>query len=325
MRSDMLKPDQPRANRLDGKAWTRNSISVWSDLRKTPEEARLKHPALFPAALASRLIACFAAPGDEVVLDPFAGLGSTLMAAAQAGMQGVGIELSAEFAAIARRRLASIQPPFARDGNSATSGEVAPDNPSPCQGEDQGEGGRSRQSPSPVPMGIGRTSPCEGEEFEKMAATIHVADARELLRFVAPESVDLVITSPPYWDILTRRRSADGKAVRNYGDDGADLGRIAGYDDFLAALAEVFAQVHTALRPGKYCIAVVMDLRKHGRFYPFHADLARRLEDLGFIYDDLLIWDRRQEYNRLRPLGYPAVFRINKVHEFALIFRKPTV
>lgn len=158
-----------------------------------------------------------------------------------------------------------------------------------------------------------------------MAATIHVADARELLRFVAPESVDLVITSPPYWDILTRRRSADGKAVRNYGDDGADLGRIAGYDDFLAALAEVFAQVHTALRPGKYCIAVVMDLRKHGRFYPFHADLARRLEDLGFIYDDLLIWDRRQEYNRLRPLGYPAVFRINKVHEFALIFRKPTV
>jgi DNA modification methylase len=279
----MLKPDKPRANRLDGKAWTRNSISVWSDIRKTPEEARLKHPALFPAALASRLIACFAAPGDEVVLDPFAGLGSTLVAAAQAGMPGVGIELSAEYANIARRRLDGVQREISNlAGDPATSAGV------------RAAGG----------------------------AQLHVGDARELLKYVAPESVDLVITSPPYWDILTRRRTADAKAVRNYGDDRADLGRIAGYDDFLAALAEVFAQVLVALRPGKYCIAVVMDLRKHGRFYPFHSDLARRLEDLGFIYDDLLIWDRRQEYNRLRPLGYPAVFRINKVHEFALIFRK---
>ncbi len=36
-----------------------------------------------------------------------------------------------------------------------------------------------------------------------------------------------------------------------------------------------------------------------------------------------MIWDRRGEYNNLRPLGFPAVFRINKTHEFVLIFRKP--
>lgn len=37
-----------RANDLDGATWTRYSISIWSDLRKTPEEASLKHPACSP-------------------------------------------------------------------------------------------------------------------------------------------------------------------------------------------------------------------------------------------------------------------------------------
>lgn len=260
---------KPRANHLDGKTWTRNSISVWSDLRKTPEELRLKHPALFPAALASRIIECFAAPGDKVVLDPFAGLGSTIIAAAQAGLEGVGVELNRDFADVALQRLAAV---------------VGEDGPAPL---------------------------------------LHVADARKLPQYVEPESVDLVITSPPYWDILTRRRSADRKAIRNYGKAAADIGRITAYEDFLDALQEVFAQVFAALRPGKYCVPIVMDLRKHGRFYPFHADLSERLESIGFIYDDMIIWDRRQEYNNLRPLGYPSVFRVNKVHEFVLIFRKP--
>jgi hypothetical protein len=71
----------------------------------------------------------------------------------------------------------------------------------------------------------------------------------------------------------------------------------------------------------------VMDLRKQSQFYPLHSDLAARLSEAGrerrFIYDDLIVWDRRADYNNLRPLGYPAVFRINKVHEFLLIFRKP--
>ena len=59
-----------RANDLDGATWTRYSISIWSDLRKTPEEAALKHPAMFPMALPARLIECFTRRG-MTVLDPF--------------------------------------------------------------------------------------------------------------------------------------------------------------------------------------------------------------------------------------------------------------
>lgn len=147
-------------------------------------------------------------------------------------------------------------------------------------------------------------------------------DSRRLAKYVAPASVGLCVTSPPYWDILNQRRTADGKNVRNYGSEPADLGRIPEYTNFLGALGEVFAAVYRALIPGAYCVVVVMDLRKKDRFYPLHMDVTRELREIGFLLDDIIIWDRRQEYNNLRPLGYPHVFRVNKVHEFILIFQK---
>ena len=250
-----------RANDLDGRSWTRNSISVWNDIRWTPEELQLPHPAMFPTMLVERLIECFTRSGDRRILDPFAGSGATLAAAEKLGREGIGFEIYPEFVRAARQR--------------------AP------------------------------------------AARIVQADARELGRHLEPESVDFCVTSPPYWDILTQKRTADYKKVRHYGNAGRDLGRIGSYEAFLEELAKVFAEVLRVLRPGRYMVVNVMDLRKKSRFYPFHADLAARLRDLGFVFDDLVIWDRRQEYNHLRPLGYPAVFRINKIHEYLLIFQKP--
>jgi len=46
------------------------------------------------------------------------------------------------------------------------------------------------------------------------------------------------------------------------------------------------------------------------------------MQEIGFELDDIIIWDRQKEYNNMRPLGYPYVFRVNKVHEFVLIFKK---
>lgn len=63
-----------RANDLDGKTWTRYSISIWSDITKTAEEAALNHPAMFPLALVTRLIDIFTSVRDRVILDPFAGI-----------------------------------------------------------------------------------------------------------------------------------------------------------------------------------------------------------------------------------------------------------
>src|SRR3990167_5248359 len=49
-------------------------------------------------------------------------------------------------------------------------------------------------------------------------------------------SVDLVLTSPPYWDILNQKRSADGKKIRNYSDSTEDLGNIHQYEELLLSL-----------------------------------------------------------------------------------------
>ena len=149
------------------------------------------------------------------------------------------------------------------------------------------------------------------------------ADARLLAEHVNAGSASLCVTSPPYWNVLNQARSADGKAVRHYGNAVSDLGTITGYDDFLDELTSIFAGVRRALEPGRYCVVNVMDLRKEGRFYPLHSDLAKRMAADGWIESDIVIWDRGQEYSNLRPLGYPAVFRINKVHEYLLIFQKP--
>ena len=148
-------------------------------------------------------------------------------------------------------------------------------------------------------------------------------DARSMEEYLPPESAGLCITSPPYWDILRQRRSADGKPLRYYGEDAADLGNIEDYQEFLDSLSAVFRQVYSCLFPGAYCVVIVMDIRKGPRFFPLHMDLTAVMQHLGFSLDDIIIWDRRQEYNNLRPLGYPYVFRVNKIHEFIMIYQKP--
>ncbi len=159
--------------------------------------------------------------------------------------------------------------------------------------------------------------------FSEQSFEIYNTNASEIPNLIKHNSIDLCMTSPPYWDILLRKRTADYKEIRNYGDEEGDLGRISDYNQFLDALAQIFAGVLLVLRPGKYCVINVMDLRKKDKYFPLHSDLATRMQELGFIFDDMIIWDRRQEYNNLRTLGYPTVFRINRIHEFLLIFRKP--
>jgi len=262
-----------RANELDGREWTAYSVSIWKDIKKGREERQLAHPAMFPIMLVEKVVRCFTTSDDKVVLDPFMGSGSTLVASCLMGKKGIGFEIYEDYVQLAKQRLAV--------WSQSIEGTAGYD--------------------------------------------IHSCDASRVGDILAPNSVDLCFTSPPYWNILARRRTADNKETRNYGtaDLDVDLSRIEDYSAFIEALGRIFANVLTVLRPGKYCVVNVMDIRKRSHFFPFHADLAKEMEDRGFIFDDIVIWDRSHEYNNLRPLGYPAVFRINKVHEYLLIFQKP--
>jgi len=63
-----------------------------------------EHPAPFPLELANRLVRMFSFYGDTV-LDPFAGTGTTLVAALNAGRNAIGVEVDAKYSESAKRRL----------------------------------------------------------------------------------------------------------------------------------------------------------------------------------------------------------------------------
>jgi DNA modification methylase len=262
------KINSHRYNELTGREWLQYSFSIWRDIRKTDEERSMKHPAMFPSALAEKVIKTYTREND-VVLDPFAGIGTTLIAACDQNRKAVGMDLSEEFVKSARQRLRGLN----------------------------------------------------GALVDREIKIIN-ADARQLKEYVNDRTIDLCVTSPPYWDVLNMRRTADGKRTKNYGNDKTDLGNINDYEQFLSELMQVFSAVYDVLKTGGHCVIVVMDLRKKDKFYPLHSDLAGKMEGAGFTFEDIIIWDRQHEYNNMKPLGWPSVFRVNKVHEYVLIFRK---
>lgn len=80
-------------------AWMR---PFWVDIKGA--SLRNGHPAPFPVELAERLIRMFSFAGD-VVLDPFAGSGSTALAAMRTGRSSVSVEVEPEYQVMAIKRL----------------------------------------------------------------------------------------------------------------------------------------------------------------------------------------------------------------------------
>ena len=80
--------------------------SVWYVQPETDVRVRAVHPAPFPIEIPLRLIKLFTYKGG-LVLDPFAGSGTTLVAAKLAGRHAVGYEISEEYARFAERRLSA--------------------------------------------------------------------------------------------------------------------------------------------------------------------------------------------------------------------------
>ena len=97
----------PHRNRISADEFLAATIDVW-DI--PPASAKhVGHPAPFPVELPARLIDLFTWE-DDIVLDPFMGSGSTLVAAKQSGRRFVGFDTDPEYVNLARSRLADIEP-----------------------------------------------------------------------------------------------------------------------------------------------------------------------------------------------------------------------
>jgi len=76
--------------------------NAMGDIWKIPQEKKNDHPAPFPVELAAR---CIDAVGEGPILDPFLGSGTTAIAAEQRGFPWVGIDISAKYCEMAKRRI----------------------------------------------------------------------------------------------------------------------------------------------------------------------------------------------------------------------------
>ena len=166
----------------------------------------------------------------------------------------------------------------------------------------------------------------EREQLDLNAFEARQGDSRDLSG-IDDGSIDLIITSPPYWD------KAD------YGGRNTDIGTAGSYVDFLDELRQVFKECYRVLRPGrKLCVvtANVNQMTDHGLLtFPLSTDIGVMLREIGLVMINEIIWSkdgtggRWGSANGQRPIfgsyPYPPNFLFKNVHEYIIIFAKPGV
>lgn len=277
--SDERKVDpRNRLNALTSTEWVPETVSVWNQrgLGAGHPDAQIErqHPAPFSFTDVARLIRFFSKP-DDVVLDPFVGVGSTLKACALENRCGIGIDLNPRYVKLARERL------------------------------------RKEIHDRPA-------------DFAQRQRLIR-ADARTAVKSLPTGSVDFVVTSPPYWNILhkedhkaKRERKAHDLDTR-YGNDKRDLGNTTSYHTFLGDLSAILGECGRALKPKKYMAVIISDFRDKANFVMFHADLATSLTAFNFGVRGLKVLYQR--HKKVFPYGYPYAYVPNIHHQYILILQ----
>lgn len=138
-------------------------------------------------------------------------------------------------------------------------------------------------------------------------------------------TIDYVLTSPPYWDMLHARGAQTQKKRRDsieldvsYSDDPEDLGNIHDYEEFLTSLTHIYTELKTYLRRGAYLTIIVKNIKKRGKYYPLAWDLALHLSNIYVLKDEKL-W--LQDDIRLAPYGFGSAWVSNTFHHYCLQFR----
>jgi DNA modification methylase len=163
-----------------------------------------------------------------------------------------------------------------------------------------------------------------GAPIVNLESKIIQGDASHVTGFDIP-TIDYVLTSPPYWDMLhargaetqKKRRASDEMDVF-YSDDPNDLGNLHDYEAFLEKLAAIYKGLKPLLREKAYLTIIVKNVKKGGQIYPLAWDLGRELGKTYTLKDER-IWC--QDNQRLAPFGMNSAWVSNTFHHYCLQFR----
>lgn len=267
-------------NCLTAKDWLKNQLGVWEFFyEKRDIRDKSVHPATFPIALPRRVIEQFTHAG-ELVLDPFVGSGTTLVAARDSRRNAVGFDLSDDYVELSRQRLGETRELF---------------------------------------------------DFGTEQIVIN-DDAKNIYRYLEPETVSLIVTSPPYANLLNRKRKNKSRRnrkneqlgkVEQYSQDARDLGTMS-LDAYTNSMGDIFESLLPLLRPKAHCVINVPDMWWENTRITIHVSLIEELRKRGYELRNIIIWDRRNIVNRIGIFGWPSNYiTMGVTFEYLLHFWRP--
>lgn len=266
-------------NCLTAKEWLKCQLGVWQfyyekrDIRKKDI-----HPATFPISLAKRVIELFTHEG-ELVLDPFVGSGTTLVAAQDLNRNAVGFDLHEKYIKLCQRRLT------------------------------------------------------ENNNLFNQSKQIAIQDdAINIPKYLEPSSVKLIWTSPPYANLLNRKRKNKSRRdrkndqymkVEQYSQDPRDLGTMP-LEGYTKAMGEIFRALLPLLKPKAHCVLNVPDMWWENERITIHVSLINELRNQGYELRNTIIWDRTNIVNRVGIFGWPSNYiTMGTTFEYLLDFWRP--
>jgi len=267
-------------NCLNAKEWMKSQIGVWQFYYES-RDIRNKsiHPAAYPISLAKKCMELFTHKG-ELVVDPFVGSGTTLVAARDINRNAVGFDLNEKFIALCEKRLGQ---------------QVLFDN----------------------------------------AKQIAICDdARNIDQYLKPETVSLFLTSPPYANLLNRRRKNKSRRsdqrkneqylkIEQYSQDPNDLG-ILPLEQYSKEMSEIFRKLLLLLKPKSHCVINVPDMWWEDKRITIHVSLVHALENAGYELRNIIIWDRTNIVNKIGIFGWPNNYiTMGTTFEYLLDFWRP--
>jgi len=138
---------------------------------------------------------------------------------------------------------------------------------------------------------------------------------------VPDNAVDLVVTSPPYWNAIDYEQHVEDPTAWYRTRQGGP------YEEYLDWLQRCFAEVYRVLKPGGFCAVVIGTVLLNGRHYPVRHQFVTLMTDrLGYLFHDEIIWHKvtggvkRAGVTIQQP--YPGYYYPNIMTESILIFRK---